>query len=69
MLARRGQHRWCCATSHPTRDDFKHLDCGQHVAALFHAEGDVMLLTALKASGVNAWSYEFIADLGFPVRG
>ena len=27
----------------PDSDDLKHLDRGQHVAALFHAEGDVML--------------------------
>ena len=27
----------------PDSDDLKHLDRGHHVAALFHAEGDVML--------------------------
>jgi alanine dehydrogenase len=52
----------------PAAGDLKHLGRGQNIAALFHAEGDVSLLTALKASGVTAWSYEFVAENGrFPL--
>jgi alanine dehydrogenase len=35
---------------------------------LFHAEGDPALLTALAASGVTAYSYEFLDEDGrFPL--
>jgi alanine dehydrogenase len=52
----------------PDPDDLKRLSPGQHIAALFHAEGDVALLTALKASGATAWSYEFVTEGGrFPL--
>ena len=40
----------------------------QHIAALFHAEGDVDLLTALQKCGATAWSYEFVTEHGrFPL--
>lgn len=42
--------------------DLKRLHAGQNVAALFHAEGDVALLAALKATGATAWSYEFVEE-------
>lgn len=52
----------------PDPGDLSRLKPGQHIGALFHAEGDARLLTALKDSGVTAWSYEFIADQGrFPM--
>jgi alanine dehydrogenase len=52
----------------PAPADLSRLRCGQHVAALFHAEGDPALLAALKASRVTAWSYEFVIQDGrFPL--
>lgn len=48
--------------------DLRRLRPGQHVGALFHAEGDPDLLTALRESGATAWSYEFVAEDGrFPL--
>ncbi|MGY3520214.1 NAD(P)-dependent oxidoreductase [Micromonospora sp. PTRAS2] len=41
---------------------------GQHIGALFHAEGDPELLTALVNSGATAWSYELLSEDGrFPL--
>jgi len=52
----------------PDPDDLKRLNPGQNIAALFHAEGDAALLTALKATGATAWSYEFLTEDGrFPL--
>jgi len=52
----------------PDPGDLERLNPGQNVAALFHAEGDIALMAALKASGVTAWSYEFVAEDGrFPL--
>jgi len=52
----------------PDPQDLRRLTVGQHVGALFHAEGDPELLTALAESGVTAWSYEFVAEDGrFPL--
>src|SRR5438067_79667 len=47
-----------CAT------DLARLRPGQTIAALFHAEGDRELLTALVASGATAYSYEFVTEDG-----
>jgi alanine dehydrogenase len=44
--------------------DLRRLTTGQHIGALFHAEGDPEFLTALAESGVTAWSYEFVAEHG-----
>jgi len=44
------------------------LRAGQSIGALFHAEGDPQLLTALASSGATAYSYEFLEeDGGFPL--
>jgi alanine dehydrogenase len=52
----------------PDPRDLRRLTADQHVGALFHAEGDPGLLTALAESGATAWSYEFIAENGrFPL--
>lgn len=52
----------------PDPADLKRLNPGQRIAALFHAEGDVALLSALKSSQVTAYSYEFVAENGrFPL--
>lgn len=52
----------------PAPQDLRRLTTGQHIGALFHAEGDPELLTALAESGVTAWSYEFVAEHGrFPL--
>jgi alanine dehydrogenase len=52
----------------PDPRDLRRLQPGQHVGALFHAEGDPDLLTALQESGATAWSYEFVAEDGrFPL--
>jgi alanine dehydrogenase len=52
----------------PDPQDLRRLTAGQHIGALFHAEGDPELLTALAESGVTAWSYEFVAEHGrFPL--
>ncbi|MDG4795142.1 NAD(P)-dependent oxidoreductase [Micromonospora sp. WMMD1082] len=52
----------------PNPADLRRLRPGQHIGALFHAEGDVDLLTGLLAAKVTAWSYEFVAeDGGFPL--
>jgi alanine dehydrogenase len=52
----------------PDPQDLRRLTAGQHIGALFHAEGDPDLLTALSESGVTAWSYEFVAEHGrFPL--
>jgi alanine dehydrogenase len=48
----------------PDPGDLRCLQPGQHVGALFHAEGDPDLLTALQESGVTAWSYELVAENG-----
>ena len=46
----------------PDPANLRHLHPEQHIAALFHAEGDVGLLTALRDCGATAWSYEFVAE-------
>lgn len=52
----------------PNASDLSRLRPGQHIGALFHAEGDPDLLTALRDSGATAWSYEFVAEDGqFPL--
>ncbi len=52
----------------PDPRDLRRLRPGQHVGALFHAEGDPDLLTALRESGATAWSYELLAEDGrFPL--
>lgn len=52
----------------PDPADLARLTPGQHIGALFHAEGDPRLLTALIDSGATAWSYEFLAEGGrFPL--
>jgi alanine dehydrogenase len=52
----------------PDPDDLERLNRHQTIAALFHAEGDLALLTALQASAVTAYSYEFVAeDHRFPL--
>jgi alanine dehydrogenase len=52
----------------PDPGDLARLERGQHIGALFHAEGDVRLLAALKDCGATAWSFEFIAEQGrFPM--
>ncbi|MGX4655234.1 NAD(P)-dependent oxidoreductase [Micromonospora sp. SCSIO 07396] len=52
----------------PDPGDLTRLRPGQHIGALFHADGDVDLLAALMSTKVNAWSYEFLADNGqFPL--
>jgi alanine dehydrogenase len=52
----------------PDPDDLERLRPGQHIAALFHAEGDIDLLTALQVCGASAWSYEFVSENGrFPL--
>ena len=49
-------------------DELSRLRPGQSIGALFHAEGDPALLTALTASGVSAYSYEFLQEDGrFPM--
>src|SRR5580693_2888424 len=39
----------------PDSHDLRRLAASQHIGALFHAEGDPDLLTALSESGVTAW--------------
>jgi alanine dehydrogenase len=52
----------------PDPRDLRCIQPSQHVGALFHAEGDPDLLTALRESGATAWSYEFVAEHGrFPL--
>jgi alanine dehydrogenase len=52
----------------PDPADLGRLRPGQHLAALFHAEGDRALMAALKNSGVTAYSYEFLIEDGrFPL--
>jgi alanine dehydrogenase len=52
----------------PDPGDLRHLRPGRHTAALFHAEGDIDLLTALQGCGATAWSYEFVTEDGrFPL--
>ncbi len=49
-------------------DELSRLRPGQTIGALFHAEGDPALLIALAASGVTAYSYEFLDEDGrFPL--
>jgi alanine dehydrogenase len=50
--------RYKCAD--PT--ELTRLGSGQVIGALFHAEGDPALLTALTATGVTAYSYEFVKE-------
>lgn len=45
-------------------DDLARLRPDQTIGALFHAEGDPELLSALVASGATAYSYEFVAENG-----
>lgn len=45
-------------------DDLALLTSRQSIGALFHAEGDPGLLTALIAAGVTAYSYEFLTEDG-----
>ncbi|SHG79670.1 NAD(P)-dependent oxidoreductase [Streptoalloteichus hindustanus] len=48
--------------------DLACLHPGQSIGALFHAEGDRALLSALASSGVSAYSYEFVEEGGrFPL--
>lgn len=48
-------------------NELAQLQPGQSVGALFHAEGDRALLSALVASKVTAYSYEFVQEGGrFP---
>lgn len=52
----------------PDPRDLLRLRPGQHIGALFHAEGDPDLLTAIRDSRATAWSYEFVAEDGrFPL--
>lgn len=52
----------------PGPGDLRHLRPEQHIAALFHAEGDAGLLTGLRDCGATAWSYEFVTEHGcFPL--
>jgi alanine dehydrogenase len=52
----------------PDPADLLRLKPQQHIAALFHAEGDVDLLTAVQACGATVWSYEFVTEGGrFPL--
>ncbi len=52
----------------PDPGDLRYLRPEQHIAALFHAEGDAGLLTALQECGATAWSYEFVTEHGhFPL--
>ncbi|MFF4991501.1 NAD(P)-dependent oxidoreductase [Streptosporangium saharense] len=52
----------------PDPADLGRLSAGQHIGALFHAEGDADLMAALQVTGVTAWSYEFVAENGrFPL--
>ncbi|MDQ3154754.1 MAG: NAD(P)-binding domain-containing protein [Actinomycetota bacterium] len=49
-------------------DELFRLRPGQSIGALFHAEGDPALLSALQAGGVTAYSYEFLQEDGrFPL--
>jgi alanine dehydrogenase len=51
-------------------DELQRLTPGQSIGALFHAEGDPVLLQALTTSWVTAYSYEFLQDNGrFPLAG
>lgn len=45
-------------------EDLSRLRPGQAIGALFHAEGDRALLSALTGSGVTAYSYEFVEEDG-----
>ncbi|MFV2198489.1 NAD(P)-dependent oxidoreductase [Nocardiopsis sp. LOL_012] len=48
--------------------DLAHLHRGQAVGAIFHAEGDPDMITALAQSEVKAFSYEFLHEHGrFPL--
>lgn len=52
----------------PDPADLARLRPGQHIGALFHAEGDLELLTALTDSRAIGWSYEFLSEGGrFPL--
>lgn len=49
-------------------DDLARMRPGQSIGAVFHAEGDREVLSALVASQVTAYSYEFVAENGrFPL--
>jgi alanine dehydrogenase len=49
-------------------DDLSRLRPGQSIGALFHAEGDPALLSALATSQVTAYTYEFVEEDGrFPL--
>ncbi|MGH3719154.1 MAG: NAD(P)-dependent oxidoreductase [Pseudonocardiaceae bacterium] len=49
-------------------EDLARLTARQAIGALFHAEGDPHLLSALTAAGITAYSYEFLAEGGrFPL--
>jgi carnitine-CoA ligase len=47
-------------STHP--GELSRLRPGQSIGALFHAEGDPALLSAVTASGVTAYSYEFLHE-------
>jgi alanine dehydrogenase len=52
----------------PHSDDLARLTPAQTIGALFHAEGDPSMLTALTDSKATAYSYEFLSDTGrFPL--
>ncbi|MFE9328766.1 NAD(P)-dependent oxidoreductase [Nocardia sp. NPDC052278] len=46
----------------PDPGELSRLHPGQSIGALFRAEGDPALMTALTAQGVTAYSYEFLHD-------
>jgi alanine dehydrogenase len=48
--------------------ELSRLRPGQSIGALFHAEGDPALLSAVTVGGVTAYSYEFLQEAGrFPL--
>jgi alanine dehydrogenase len=52
----------------PNPGDLRYVRSGQHIAALFHAEGDPGLLAAVRDCAATTWSYEFICeDERFPL--
>ena len=49
-------------------EDLRRLQPGQSIGALFHAEGDPALLSALADCGATVYSYEFVRECGrFPL--
>ncbi|MBT8228122.1 MAG: hypothetical protein HKP61_18595 [Dactylosporangium sp.] len=47
---------------HTDAQELDRLHPGQGIGALFHAEGNPLLLRALISSGIRAYSYEFVHD-------